>query len=286
MTSTALRGLLRRHGVWPKKKYGQNFLLDGHVLQKILDAANPGPEDFVLEIGPGAGALTHALARRAGKVAAVEIDRALLPVLAETLEGCPNVEVIAGDILRLNPEELFPQSWAGGRLVVANLPYNIATAILLRLFQIGTPLRSMTVMLQKEAAARLTAQPGGKEYGALTLVAAYYATAQWVANVPPHCFFPRPEVDSAVLTFTPHPQLPVPVQDADLFFSLVRRAFATRRKTLANCLDGFAGLPKGALGEMCGRLGFSETLRGEALTLGQMAALANAIAEVSKGTSE
>ena len=270
--------VLQRHHFTFQKKYGQNFLIDPNVLDRVVRAADITAEDCVLEIGPGIGTMTQRLAERAGKVAAVEIDRNLIPILEETLAPYPNVTIINEDILKLDLRQLAEEMWEGRPMkVVANLPYYITTPIVMGLLEGEALLHSITVMVQREVADRMQAGAGTKDYGALSLAVQYYARPEIVANVPPNCFLPRPNVGSAVIRLTRYEEPPVQVADEKKLFALIRASFNQRRKTLANSLGNAAGLKvsreqvTGALEE----LGLSATIRGEALTLEQFAALGN-----------
>lgn len=268
--------IIKKYNFSFQKKFGQNFLVDAHVLNKIIAGAQVGPEDVVLEIGPGIGTLTQYLAEAAGQVVAVEIDQKLLPVLAETLADYPNATVISGDILKLDINRLVEEH-AGGRpvKVVANLPYYITTPIIMHLFESHVPMENLTVMVQKEVARRMEAGPGTKDYGALSLAVQYYARPYIVANVPCNCFMPRPNVDSAVIRLTCHEQPPVETPDGRFMFSLIRAAFNQRRKTLMNALNNSSevSVDKESVRQALQKLGWSETIRGEALNLEQFAAL-------------
>lgn len=263
-----------------QKKFGQNFLVDAHVLNKIIKGAQVTKDDMVLEIGPGIGTMTQYLAEAAGKVVAVEIDKNLLPILDETLKEYDNVTVINNDILKLDLNGLV-QTHNNGRpiKVVANLPYYITTPIIMGLFESHVPLCNLTVMVQKEVARRMEAGPGTKDYGALSLAVQYYATPYIVANVPCNCFMPRPNVDSAVIRLTSHEKPPVQVDDEILMFKIIRAAFNQRRKTLVNALYNSSelSLDKVRIQDALTELKLSLTVRGEALTLEQFAALANAL---------
>lgn len=263
-----------------QKKFGQNFLIDPHVLDKIIGAAGVTKEDMVLEIGPGIGTMTQYLAERAGHVVAVEIDKALIPILSDTLSAYDNVEVINEDILKVDLNRLV-QEKNGGRpiKVVANLPYYITTPIIMGLFESHVPLQSITIMVQKEVADRMQVGPGTKDYGALSLAVQYYAKPEIIANVPPNCFMPRPNVGSAVIRLTRHETVPVQVEDEKLMFRLIRASFNQRRKTLANGLNNSPEihLSKEVIQESIEELGVPVTIRGEALTLEQFAALSNII---------
>ena len=259
-----------------QKKFGQNFLIDGHVLDKIIAGAGVTKDDMVLEIGPGIGTMTQYLAEAAGKVVAVEIDRNLLPILQETLADYDNVKVIHADVLSLDLEKLV-QEENGGRpiKVVANLPYYITTPIIMALFEQHVPLANVTVMVQKEVAARMKSGPGSKDYGALSLAVQYYAEPYIVANVPCNCFMPRPNVDSAVIRLTRYEEPPVQVKDEKMLFKIIRASFNQRRKTLQNGLNNSSELnfTKDQIAAAIAEAGFLSSVRGEALTLEQFAKL-------------
>lgn len=261
-----------------QKRFGQNFLIDPHVLEKIIRAADLTKEDLVLEIGPGIGTMTQYLAEAAGQVVAVEIDPKLIQVLEETLEGYANVRVINQDILKMDILALVQEEYGGQPLkVVANLPYYITTPILMRLFEDHVPLDTVTVMVQKEVADRMQAGPGSKDYGALSLAVQYHARPYLVANVPPNCFIPRPRVGSAVIRLTRHGQPPVQVEDEKLLFAVIRASFNQRRKTLLNGLYNSPELSytKEQIAAAIEGAGLSPAVRGEALTLEQFAALSD-----------
>lgn len=265
-----------------QKKFGQNFLIDSHVLNKIIASADITKEDCVLEIGPGIGTMTQYLAEAAGKVVAVEIDRNLIPILGETLAGYDNVTVINEDVLRVDINEL-AETFNGGRpiKVVANLPYYITTPIIMGLFESHVPVKSITVMVQKEVAQRMQAGPGTKDYGALSLAVQFYAKPYIVANVPPNCFMPRPGVGSAVIRLTLHENPPVTVRDERLLFRIIRASFNQRRKTLQNGLNNSPEIdaPKEKIQAAIEQLGESPSVRGEALTLEKFARLADILSE-------
>ena len=229
--------ILKKYNFTFQKKFGQNFLIDTHVLDKIIAAAEITKDDFVLEIGPGIGTMTQYLAQAAGKVAAVEIDKALIPILGDTLSEYDNVMIINEDVLKVDIQKLVEEE-NGGRpvKVVANLPYYITTPIIMGLFEKHVPIESITVMVQKEVADRMQVGPGTKDYGALSLAVQYYASPYIVANVPPNCFMPRPKVGSAVIRLTTYDNPPVEVDDEKLMFRIIRASFNQRRKTLANGL--------------------------------------------------
>ncbi len=268
--------VLQKHQFHIQKKYGQNFLIDTAVLDRILRAAQIGPGDCVLEIGPGIGTMTQCLAEQAGEVVAVEIDRNLIPILEETLAPYSNVTVINEDILKVDIRGI-AEDKNGGRpiKVVANLPYYITTPIIMGLFESHVPLESVTVMVQKEVADRMQAGPGTKDYGALSLAVQYYARPEIVANVPPNCFLPRPNVGSAVVRLTRHSEPPVRTENEGRLFALIRAAFNQRRKTLCNALGNAPelGLSKEQTAQALDRMGLPRTIRGEALTLEQFAEL-------------
>lgn len=263
-----------------QKKFGQNFLIDTHVLDKIIRAAEITKDDFVLEIGPGIGTMTQYLAQAAREVVAVEIDKALIPILQDTLSGFPNAEVIHDDILKVDIAGLAEQRNGGRPIkVVANLPYYITTPIIMSLFESQVPLASVTVMVQKEVAERMQAGPGSKDYGALSLAVQYYAEPYIAANVPPNCFMPRPNVGSAVIRLTRHEVSPVQVDNEKLMFQIIRASFNQRRKTLVNGLNNSPeiSLTKEQITEAVESLGKGAGVRGEALTLEEFAGLANKI---------
>ena len=268
-----------------QKKFGQNFLIDDHVLTKIMDGANVTKDDFVLEIGPGIGTMTQYLAERARKVLAVEIDTKLLPILQETLADYDNVEVLNHDILKVDINAIANQYNDGKPIkVVANLPYYITTPIIMGLFESGVPIDNITVMVQKEVADRMQVGPGTKEYGALSLAVQYYAEPYIIANVPPNCFIPRPNVGSAVIRLTRHTKPPVTVQDEKLMFRIIRASFNQRRKTLQNGLNNASDLSftKEQIVEAIESIGLKATVRGEALTLEQFAKLSDALVKYCK----
>lgn len=261
-----------------QKKFGQNFLIDTHVLDKIIRAADITKNDFVLEIGPGIGTLTQYLCENARKVVAVEIDRMLIPVLQDTLSSYDNVTVINEDILKLDIEKLIREHNDGKPIkVVANLPYYITTPIIMELFEQHLPLVSITVMVQKEVADRMQAVPGTKDYGALSLAVQYYAKPYIAAFVPANCFMPRPNVGSAVINLESHTEQKTKVKDERLLFRMIRGSFNQRRKTLVNGLNNYSELSftKEEILNAMKAQGLSENIRGEALTLEQFIGLAN-----------
>lgn len=265
-----------------QKKYGQNFLIDAHVIEKIIRAADISKEDMVLEIGPGIGTMTQYLAESAGKVFAVEIDKKLLPILEETLAEYDNVTVINEDILKLDINKLVEEENQGRPVkVVANLPYYITTPIIMSLFESHVPLHSLTVMVQKEVADRMQAEPGTKDYGALSLAVQYYAKPYIAANVPLNCFIPRPNVGSAVIRLTSYEKPPVTVRDEILMFQLIRASFNQRRKTLQNGIANAGNLnfSKTQVLNALEKMNLSPNVRGESLSLAEFAALSDILSE-------
>lgn len=264
-----------------QKKFGQNFLIDGHVLDKIIVAAGVTKDDVVLEIGPGFGTMTQYLAEAAREVIAVEIDKTLIPILQDTLKNYDNITLINEDILKVDIAALVEEKNGGKPIkVVANLPYYITTPIIMGLFESHVPLENITVMVQKEVAVRMQAEPGTKDYGALSLAVQFYAKPYIVANVPPNCFIPRPNVGSAVIRLTRWDNPPVQVRDEKFMFSLIRASFNQRRKTLQNSLvNGGVGVRKEQVVDALAQMGLSATIRGEALTLEQFAGLADILQE-------
>lgn len=263
-----------------QKKFGQNFLIDTHVLEKIITSAGITKEDMVLEIGPGIGTMTQYLCESAREVIAVEIDKNLIPILEDTLSEYDNVTVINEDVLKVDIGQLVKERNAGKPVkVVANLPYYITTPIIMGLFEAHVPLESITVMVQKEVADRMQSGPGSKDYGALSLAVQYYADPYIVANVPPNCFMPRPTVGSSVIRLTLHSEMPVKAKDEKLMFRIIRASFNQRRKTLVNGLNNSPeiSLPKEIIAEAIEELGENPSIRGEALTLEKFAKLSDII---------
>lgn len=265
-----------------QKKFGQNFLIDTTVLDRIISSAEITKEDCVLEIGPGIGTMTQYLAESAREVVAVEIDKALIPILEDTLSAYDNVTVINDDILKVDINKIVRERNDGKPIkVVANLPYYITTPIIMGLFESHVPLKSITIMVQKEVADRMQVGPGTKDYGALSLAVQYYAKPQLVANVPPNCFIPRPNVGSAVIRLTRYEEPPVQVEDESRMFALIRASFNQRRKTLVNGLTNAPGLQvtKDQVLAALEEMGLPATVRGETFTLEQFARLSNLLSE-------
>lgn len=275
--------ILQKYRFTFQKKFGQNFLIDTHVLNKIIRAADIGKDDMVLEIGPGIGTMTQYLAEAAGRVIAIEIDKNLIPILEDTLGDYRNVRILNEDVLKVDIEKLVEEENEGKPVkVVANLPYYITTPIIMGLFENKVPVISITVMVQKEVADRMQTGPGNKDYGALSLAVQYYAEPYIVANVPPNCFMPRPKVGSAVIRLTRHERPPVEVIDEKLMFDIIRASFNQRRKTLANGLNNSDKLDfsKEIIMEAIGCLGKGSSVRGEMLELEDFARLSNFLAKV------
>lgn len=274
--------ILKKYNFSFQKRFGQNFLIDTHVLEKIVDEAGIDEDDCVLEIGPGIGTMTQYLCERAGRVIAVEIDKALIPILNDTLSSYSNVEIINEDILKVDITNLCNKYNSGRPIkVVANLPYYITTPIIMGLFESGCPLESITIMVQKEVADRMKCGPGSKDYGALSLAVQFYSSPEIVAYVSPESFIPKPGVGSAVIRLTRYEKPPVEVDDEKYMFALIRAAFNMRRKTMVNSLmSGNLGLTKEEILEAIKNLGLSATVRGEALTLEEFAALSNILSKV------
>ena len=277
--------VLQKYNFAFQKRFGQNFLIDTHVLEKIIAASQITKEDFVLEIGPGIGTMTQYLAEYAREVTAVEIDNTLIPILKDTLKDWDNVTVINADILKVDIRKLALEKNGGKPIkVVANLPYYITTPIIMGLFENHVPLKSITVMVQKEVADRMQVGPGTKDYGALSLAVQYYAKPEIVANVPPNCFMPRPKVGSAVIRLERYEKPPVEVSNEKLMFRIIRASFNQRRKTLVNGLKNSQELSysREEIEEVLNECGIPLNIRGEALTLAEFASLANAFDKKKK----
>ncbi len=272
------RDIIARHNFNIRKDYGQNFLTDANILQKIIDCAGVTKEDLVIEIGPGLGSMTTGLCEAAGSVLAVEIDRALIPILEETLAGDDNVEIINADVLKIDLKAEIDKRRKGRNVkVVANLPYYITTPIIMGLLEMNAGIDSITVMVQREVADRMQVGPGTKDYGALSLAVQYYSRPKIVVNVPPECFMPRPKVGSAVIRLDIYKEPPVKAKDPELMFKIIRAAFNQRRKTLTNALSNGMSLEKDVIAKALETLSLPPGIRGEALTLEQFAKLADYI---------
>ena len=272
--------IIQKYGFNFQKKFGQNFLIDTHVLDKIIEESGITKEDCVLEIGPGIGTMTQYLCENAREVIAVEIDKALIPILEDTLSEYDNVTVINDDILKVDVQKIVDEKNGGKPIkVVANLPYYITTPIIMGLFESHLPLKSITIMVQKEVADRMQVGPGTKDYGALSLAVQYYAKPEIVANVPPNCFMPRPNVGSAVIRLTKYDKPPVFVENEEFMFSLIRATFNQRRKTLVNAIGNAPNLniSKEMVAEVLDEMGESATVRGETFTLEKFAEFSNEI---------
>ena len=270
--------ILKKYHFVFQKKFGQNFLIDTHILDKIIDSAEISKDDCVIEIGPGIGTMTQYLAEKAREVIAVEIDKMLIPILENTLSNYNNVTIINDDILKVDINKIVTERNQGNPVkVVANLPYYITTPIIMGLFESEVPLSSITIMVQKEVADRMQVGPGTKDYGALSLAVQYYAKPEIVTNVPPTCFMPKPNVGSTVIRLTRYENPPVIADDPDFMFAVIRASFNQRRKTLVNGLTNAAGLPvsKDEITKVLEIMKLSLTIRGEALTLAQFAELSN-----------
>ncbi len=279
-TSQGTIAVLNKYDFIFRKKFGQNFLIDPHVLNKIIDSAAITKDDCVLEIGPGIGSVTEALIEHAGKVISVEIDNQLIPILEEQFGQAQNFKLIHNDILKVDLKELVNQESPGRKIkVVANLPYYITTPIIMALLEHELPIESITVMVQKEVADRLAAKPGNKQYGAITVSVNYYAKPYLVANVPRNCFMPRPNVDSAVLKLSLYDEPVVKVKNKEQFFRIIRAAFSQRRKTLLNTLaaNGELHLSKEALKQVLDESGIGSVTRGETLSVEEFAKLSDCI---------
>ena len=271
--------IIKKNGFSFKKNFGQNFLIDERVLTRIVEAADISKGDHVLEIGPGIGTMTQAMAEAAGRVTAVEIDSRLIPILEENLAGYDNVSIINADVLKTDIAAIAAEGGVPLK-VVANLPYYITTPIVMGLLEQDIPVKSITVMIQKEVAERMSAGPGTKDYGALSLAVQYYTEPHLIANVPPNCFIPRPGVGSAVIRLDRYEEPPVKVSDPKMMFRLIQAAFGQRRKTLVNTLihRGDLGLTRERVLQVLREMGLPEAVRGEALTLEQFAELTDRLA--------
>lgn len=281
-SAKSVREEMAANGLKFNKAFGQNFLKDDEVLFKIVEAANLNQEDCVLEIGPGMGALTRELAKKAEKVVAVEIDRGLIEPLKEKLADFENVEIINEDILRVNLKKLFEEKFKNKTVkVVANLPYYITTPIIMRLLEEKTGICDIVIMIQKEVAERLVATAGSKAYGAISVAVNYYSRPEKVVEVPPHAFVPQPKVWSEVVKLSVYPEPKVKVKNEDMFFALVKGAFGQRRKTLVNAAGNYPPLKtdKETVRQALLKMGINENARGETLSIEQFAELSDLLFE-------
>lgn len=274
-----MKELIGKHGFRFSKRLGQNFLIDHNILVKIIEGANIKEEDGVLEIGPGIGTMTQVIAEKADQVLAIEIDRSLLAILAETLGEYSNIQVVHGDVLKLPLRELLQDKFSHQKVkVVANLPYYVTTSIIMKLLEEELPIKSITIMVQKEVAQRMHASPGGKDYGALSIAVQFYAQTNIIAIVPPTVFLPPPNVESTIIRLDILKQPRVEVANKKLFFDLVKAAFGKRRKTLLNALSsGNLGIDKKAMEEILNTIGIDGKRRGETLSLQEFADIENYI---------
>lgn len=278
------KAIIEKYGFSFQKRFGQNFLIDSNIIDKIIDGANLTKKDTVLEIGPGIGSLTQAMAESAGKVIAVEIDKKLIPMLNETLGSYENIRIINEDILKLDLTKVMEEEGIDSIKVVANLPYYITTPIIMNLLEKDVPVSSITVMIQKEVAERMNAGPGTKSYGSLSLATAFYSETEMVTLVPPGCFIPKPKVGSAVIKLTKRTEPAVDVEDDVFMFKIIKGSFAQRRKTLINSLTGssITTLSKEQVLEALNVCSLDSRVRGEALTLETYARLTNALIDIMK----
>ena len=275
-----IKPLLERHGFRFSKALGQNFLIAGWVPEKICAHAAPDADTAVLEIGPGIGVLTQELARTAGSVTAIELDKKLIPLLGETVGDLDNVDIVNGDALDFDYKKWAADKPLARHIVCANLPYNVTTPVLTALLS-SEVFDELTVMIQKEVAQRVCAAPGTPEYGSFTVFSRYYSTPKMLFDVSPDCFMPRPKVTSTVISMVKRPK-PEGLHDEKLFFKVVRAAFAQRRKTLVNCLNTAFRIPKEDLSSLLAGLGLDPLVRGETLGIEQFVALSNSLGEIIK----
>lgn len=273
------RSIVERYAFAFQKRFGQNFLIDQHVIEKIISGADVSDQDIVIEIGPGIGSLTQYLCENAKKVIAIEIDKKLIPILEDTLSPYDNLEIINADILEVDLNALVAPYEGQNIKIIANLPYYITTPIIMHIFENHVPIHSITIMIQKEVAERIHAKPNSKIYGALTLAVQFYADTYIVANVPPNCFMPRPKVGSAVIRLTTHEEKPVSVKNDQMMFKIIRAAFNQRRKTLTNTLSHQLSFDKVIVTQALEDLDINKSIRGEALSLEQFALLTNQLIE-------
>ncbi len=281
---STINEIRQRHNLQLSKSLGQNFITDPGVIDSIIEGANIGEEDLVIEIGPGIGVLTAAAAEAAAKVVTIEIDSRLIPILEETLAEYNNIEIINRDILKTDLNEVIDRqrktgTFSGAVRIIGNLPYYITTPIIMQIFEGGVEADSVTVMMQKEVAERIEAEPGSKTYGAISVCVQYYCDVERVARIPKEVFIPRPKVDSAVLNFEIRKEKSAEIKDEKVFFSCIKAGFGKRRKTLLNSLSGICGLDKEAVGEILSEAGIDSARRAETLDIWEFAAIANLVTE-------
>ena len=274
----ATKEVVQKHNFKFSKSLGQNFLIDTNVIDRILEGARVKEGDYVIEVGPGIGTLTKEMGRSAEKVVAIEIDKTLIPILEETLEDFPNIEVINQDILKVNVQELVKEKLNGGPVkLVANLPYYITTPIVMKFLEEDIPVTAIVVMVQKEVADRMNAKPNTKDYGALSVAVQYYCDTEIVAKAPRHMFMPQPNVDSTVIGLHVREEQIYHVDNEDIFFKTVKASFGQRRKTLLNSLGGLGFLSKDQIKEALKEANIDEKRRGETLSIEEFASLSNAV---------
>ena len=282
---SATMDLVKRHGFKFTKSLGQNFLIDDNIVDKIVAGAGIGPSDKIIEVGPGIGTLTREMASRAGALMAVEIDKNLIPILTDTLGDYENVKIVNEDIIKADIRGLIDENLSGGPVkLVANLPYYITTPIIMRFLEEDINVADIVVMVQKEVAERMNAQPGGKDFGALSVAVQFYCDTEIVAKVPRHLFVPQPNVDSIVIALRVRPERKYRVDSEDLFFKVVKAAFGQRRKTLLNSIASMGNLSKDMVKEALEEAGIDPKRRGETLSLDEFANLSNVIGNKLKET--
>lgn len=282
---SATMDLVKKHGFKFTKSLGQNFLIDDNIVDKIVAGAGIGPGDKIIEVGPGIGTLTREMASRAQNLMAVEIDKNLIPILEDTLGDYDNVKIVNEDIIKADIRGLIDENLGGGPVkLVANLPYYITTPIIMRFLEENINVTDIVVMVQKEVAERMNAQPGGKDFGALSVAVQYYCDTEIVAKVPRHLFVPQPNVDSIVIALRVRPERKYKVDDEDLYFKVVKAAFGQRRKTLLNSISSMGNLAKDQVKEALDEAGIDPKRRGETLSLDEFAILSNVIGNKLKET--
>ncbi|MDR1774442.1 MAG: 16S rRNA (adenine(1518)-N(6)/adenine(1519)-N(6))-dimethyltransferase RsmA [Clostridioides sp.] len=282
-SSSATRSVVDKYKFKFSKSLGQNFLTDDATVDKIINGANITDEDYIIEVGPGIGTLTHEMSKRAKKVVAIEIDKKLIPILEDTLSECENAEVVNADIMKLNIKELIDEKFQGNKVkLVANLPYYITTPIVMKFLEENIPVTDIVVMVQKEVAQRINAVPSTKDFGALSVAVQYYCDTDIVAKVPRHMFYPQPNVDSIVIGLRVRPYKKYQVENEDMFFAVVKASFGQRRKTLLNSLSSMGVLDKETIRKILAKVEIQETRRGETLSLEEFAKLSNEIFSQTK----